>query len=58
MAEVWNRCNECGRFIALEEFVDGTATHNIIEIGVQDMAGEWERDEIHDTFHNICRGPH
>ncbi len=57
MSDAWNRCNICGKFIAYQDFVDGTATNNCIEVGVQDMNGEWDRDEYLDTFHNICRGP-
>ena len=53
----WNQCQYCGRFIAYQEFVDGTATHNLVEIGVQDMACEWARDEYNDTWHNLCAGP-
>jgi hypothetical protein len=26
----WNRCDECGRFIAYQDFVDGLATNRLV----------------------------
>jgi len=29
--DTWNRCDECGQFIALEDFADGKARHIMLE---------------------------
>lgn len=31
MADLWNRCDECGRFIPLDDFVSGKAIHRLLE---------------------------
>ena len=38
----WNRCDECGRFIPLNDFATGNATHKLLEPD-SDLGNEkWE----------------
>ena len=29
--DLWNRCDDCGRLIAYQDFADGKATHRLLE---------------------------
>ena len=45
----WNKCQDCGRFIAYEEFEDGTAVHKFIS-----PLSEFS-DERYETYHLECK---
>jgi hypothetical protein len=44
----WNRCDICGRFIALDDFADGVATNKLREPDSDLGSEKW------DTYHNRC----
>jgi hypothetical protein len=29
MSDAWNRCDACGKFIAFDDFISGTAIHKL-----------------------------
>jgi hypothetical protein len=39
--DLWNRCNVCGRIIALKDFLDG-ATHRLISPDASGCEETWE----------------
>jgi len=45
---MWNRCDVCGRFIALKEFEEGTAMRNLLTPDSYLTNEEWE------TIHFRC----
>lgn len=45
----WNRCDRCGRFIGLNEFVAGTAVRVLL------TPDSHYSKETYDTFHMQCR---
>ena len=44
----WNKCQICGQFIALNDFVDGLAVHRLLEPD-SDLS-----TEKYETHHNVC----
>jgi hypothetical protein len=44
----WNRCDVCGQFIAIEEFVDGGAIRRLREPDSDLGVEKW------DTYHVVC----
>lgn len=42
MADAWNRCDECGRFVSYDDLAEGRAVHQLLEPD-SDLGGEkWE----------------
>jgi hypothetical protein len=46
---MWNRCDICGRFIALNEFGNGTAIRNLVTPDAYGFTETWE------TYHDLCK---
>ena len=42
MSDPWNRCDVCGKFIALEDITDGKATHTLLEPDSELGKETWE----------------
>jgi hypothetical protein len=42
MSDPWNRCDVCGKFIALEDFADGKATNTLLEPDSELGKETWE----------------
>jgi hypothetical protein len=42
MKDPWNRCDQCGRFISLDDFADGKATHKMLEPSSDLGVETWE----------------
>ena len=42
MADAWNRCDECGRFIPYGDFADGSALHDLLEPDSDLGVEKWE----------------
>ena len=38
----WNRCDDCGRFIPLDDFVDGLASHKLLAPDSDLGTEQWE----------------
>ena len=45
---IWNKCDFCGRFIGIEEFVNLTAERHVVTPDTAFTAEEYE------TFHVMC----
>ena len=48
LSETWNRCDKCGRFIALEDFGNGAVRRFVTY--KQDTYGNYSRDEVYETL--------
>ena len=46
MTDTWNKCDECGKFIAYEDFVDGKATRELVTP---------ESLYSHETYLTLCK---
>ncbi len=42
MKNLWNRCQNCGRFIALDDIADGNALHQLLEPDSDLGVEKWE----------------
>ena len=42
MSETWNRCDECGKFIPLNDFATGKAVHKLLEPDSDRGNEQWE----------------
>lgn len=42
MSDLWNKCDVCGRFIALQDFADGKAKHILLEPDSELGKESWE----------------
>lgn len=57
MLDDWNRCQECGRFIAYEDFATGAALHHLLEPDSQLGVETWETlCAKHRPQRSVCDG--
>lgn len=42
MADAWNRCDECGKFIPYQDIADGKASHGLMEPDSDLGTEQWE----------------
>jgi hypothetical protein len=49
MMDTWNKCDICGRFIALDEFGKGIAIRNLVTPDAYGFS------ETYETYHDLCK---
>ena len=42
MRDTWNRCDDCGKFIQLDDFATGAASHKLLEPSSDLGVENWE----------------
>ena len=40
--DVWNKCQDCGRFISYDDLLDGKAVHRMLEPDSEFGGEKWE----------------
>ena len=42
MKDIWNKCDVCGKFISLQNFIDGDAKRKVITTDIEYTSEEYE----------------